>query len=285
MRDRDRDGKDMTEAQEQRVFVTGGASGLGKAIAMRFAKAGFKVCIGDLNVERGAEAEQALKLLSPDAFFVRCDVTDEQALEGVKEALSKRWGGVDVVVNNAGVAGTFGPIEDVSLDDWKWVFDVNLFGIVRGLKAFTPQFKAQGSGHFVNIASAAGLITAPMMSNYNAVKSSVVSLSETMAVELHASNINTTVVCPAFFETNLTESLNSEVKGVDMGGKVDRMMSRSTITAEDIADSIYKAVLNNEFWVVPHKSERRMWQLKRWFPNIFRKLLISKTKGLAAAVQ
>jgi len=267
---------------EQRVFVTGGASGLGKAIAMRFAEAGAKVCIGDLNDERGQEAEKALRALSPDSFYIACDVTDEQAICSVKETITTRWGGVDVVVNNAGVAGTVGRIEDINLDDWKRVFDINLFGVVRGIKAFTPAFKAQGHGHFVNISSAAGLLTAPLMSNYNSVKAGVVSLSETMRIELEASNIHTTLVCPAFFETNLMESMNSEMQDFDMGGKVNRMMSRSAVTAEDIANSIYDAVLNREFWVVPHKLERRMWVLKRWLPNLFHKQLAKKSKALIA---
>lgn len=268
--------------RENRLFVTGGASGLGKAIALRFAKAGFKVCIGDLNDDRGQEAEKELRALSPDSFYISCNVTDEQAIEHVRDILKDRWSGVDVVVNNAGVAGTAGAIENVSLNDWQQVFNINLFGVVRGIKAFTPMFKAQGSGHFVNIASAAGLISAPMISNYNAVKASVVSLSETMRIELGFSNINTTVVCPAFFKTNLTESMNNEIPGVDMNGKVNRMMSHSAITAEDIANDIYKAVLNNEFWVVPHKRERRMWVMKRWLPNVFHKQFSKKAKALFA---
>lgn len=273
----------MAAIQQQRVFVTGGASGLGKAIALRFASAGFKVCIGDINDQRGKEVEAVLQSLSPDCFYSYCDVSNEQSIEALKAQLIERWGGVDVVVNNAGVAGTAGAIDKVSLDDWQWVFNINLFGVVRGVKAFTPLFKNQASGHFVNIASAAGLLSAPMMSNYNAVKAAVVSLSETMAVELSASNINTTVVCPAFFETNLMESMNSEIAGVDMHGKVNRMMSRSTITADDIANSIYHAVLSNEFWVVPHKAERRLWVMKRWLPNLSRKLMAKKLKALAMA--
>jgi len=268
---------------DKRIFVTGGASGLGKAIALRFAQSGCKVCIGDLNDERGADAEKELRAFSPDSFYMACDVTDEQAINHVRETLTTRWGGVDLVVNNAGVAGTVGRIEDINLDDWKRVFDINLFGVVRGIKAFTPAFKAQGHGHFVNIASAAGLLTAPLMSNYNSVKAGVVSLSETMRIELEASNIHTTLVCPAFFETNLTESMNSELQDVDMSGKLNRMMSRSEVTAEDIADSIYDAVESREFWVVPHKLERRMWVLKRWLPNYFHKQLSKKSKALIEA--
>ena len=275
----------MKQNRQQRIFVTGGASGLGKAIALRFAKSGYKVCIGDLNHERGKEAESALQMLSPDSFYVNCDVTNERDIEDVKDNLIERWGGIDVVVNNAGVAGTVGAIENITLDDWQWVFDINLFGVVRGIKVFTPLFKQQGGGHFVNIASVAGLLTAPMMSSYNAVKAGVVSLSETMAIELGASNINTTVVCPAFFETNLMESMNNETSNIDMNSKVERVMSRSKITADDIADDIYKAVLNNQFWIVPHKRERCLWQMKRWFPNLSRQVIAKQTKRMFAAAK
>ena len=270
---------------DKRIFVTGGAGGLGKAIALRFAKAGYKVCVGDLHDERGQETEKELRAFSPDSFYVSSNVTDDAALESVKDTLEARWGGVDVVVNNAGVAGTAGAVEDVNLNDWKWVFDVNLFGVVRGIKTFTPGFKKQGSGHFVNIASAAGLISAPMMSNYNAVKAGVVSLSETMHVELGMSNINTSVVCPAFFKTNLMESMNSEIPGMDMSGKVNRMMARSAITADDIANDIFDAVQNNIFMVVPHKAERRLWIMKRLFPGYFFKQFSKKVKAMAVGAE
>ncbi|UZE97157.1 SDR family oxidoreductase [Alkalimarinus alittae] len=263
---------------DKRIFITGGASGLGKAIAMRFAREGFKVCIGDVNDERGHEAETELKAIAPDALYLFCDVTKVKHLESVRTELEDRWGGVDIVVNNAGVAGTAGAIEDVSLADWQWVIDVNLMGVVRGCKTFTPLFKQQGSGHFVNIASAAGLLSAPMMSNYNATKAGVVSLSETLLAELCTHNITTSVVCPAFFQTNLTESMRSHIGGVH--SKVNKLMSRSKITAEDVADSIFQAYMKEEFWVVTHPFERRMWYVKRLSAKGFNMLMQHQAKKL-----
>lgn len=263
---------------DKRIFITGGASGLGKAIAIRFAREGFNVCIGDVNDERGIETEAELKAIAPDAFYTFCDVTKLKDLESVRSALEERWGGVDIVVNNAGVAGTAGAIEDVSLADWQWVIDVNLMGVVRGCKAFTPLFKQQKSGHFVNIASAAGLLSAPMMSNYNATKAGVVSLSETLLAELCCDNITTSVVCPAFFQTNLTESMRSHIGGLH--SKVNKMMSRSKITAEDVADSIFQAYMKEEFWVVTHPLERRMWYVKRFLPKGFNLIMQHQAKKL-----
>lgn len=263
---------------DKRIFITGGASGLGKSIAMRFAREGFNVCIGDVNDERGLEAESELKAIAPDAFYLFCDVTKIKHLESVRTELEERWGGVDIVVNNAGVGGTAGAIEDISLADWQWVLDVNLMGVVRGCKVFTPLFKQQGSGHFVNIASAAGLLSAPMMSSYNVTKAGVVSLSETLVSELCQDNITTSVVCPAFFQTNLTESMRSHIGGLH--SKVNKMMSRSKITAEDVADSIFEAFKNKEFFVVTHPFERRLWYVKRFSPKGFNKLMQRQAKKL-----
>jgi NAD(P)-dependent dehydrogenase (short-subunit alcohol dehydrogenase family) len=263
---------------EKRIFITGGASGLGKAVAMRFAKAGFRVGIGDINDERGSEAESELKAQAPDAFYLPCDVTDIKDLEHARQQLEARWGGVDVVVNNAGVGGTAGTLEAVSLADWQWVIDINVMGVVRGCKTFIPLFKRQGGGHFVNIASAAGLMNAPFMSNYNVTKAGVISLSETLMVELVDDQITTSVVCPAFFQTNLTENMKSHIGG--MHAKVNKLMSRSKITAEDVADAIYKAYEKKAFWVVTHPVERRMWYFKRFMPNAFTWLMQRHAKKL-----
>src|SRR5687767_3586044 len=125
-----------------RIFITGGASGLGRALAERCAKAGWRVCIGDVHDARGAETVAALKALGAEADFVRCDVTREEDLISVRDRLDTTWGGVDVVVNNAGVAQA-GGIEDVSIDDWRWIVEINLLGVVRGCRVFTPVFRKQ----------------------------------------------------------------------------------------------------------------------------------------------
>ena len=135
----------------QRVFITGGASGLGRAIALRYAKEGAKVCIGDINPEQGVAVEAELNQAGGEGYFVECDVRRLSDFEKVRDDLVQKWGGVDVVVNNAGVASA-GSIEDTTIGDWEWILDINVLGVVRGCKAFTPLFKQQGSGAFVNVA-------------------------------------------------------------------------------------------------------------------------------------
>lgn len=248
----------------QRIFITGGASGLGKAIALRFARAGWKVCIADIHDDRGAETRDALSALGVDAFYVRCDVRREEDLRAVAEALGARWGGVDVVVNNAGVAQA-GAIEDVALDDWQWILDINLLGVVRGCKVFTPVFKRQGRGYFINIASMAGLLDLPQMSSYNVSKAGVVALSETLQNELAPVNIGVSVVCPSFFKTNLGESMRTT--DPKLGARMARLLEKSPITADDIADDIFRAVERREFLVLPHPEGRKAWLLKRFLPR------------------
>ncbi len=246
------------------IFITGGASGLGRAIAERYAAEGWNVCIGDLNASRGAETVAAIEAKGGSCEFVSCDVTKQSDLQRVADQLAKQWGSVDVVVNNAGVAQA-GDIDTVSLKDWQWIIDINIVGVVRGAKAFTPLFKKQGSGYFVNTASMAGLLNPPGMSAYNATKAAVVSISETMDVELEPYGIGVSVVCPSFFRTNLNESMRSTQPGMEKA--LDKLFEKSPINADDIANDIFNAVKNKQFFVLPHKDGRQIWAVKRLIPR------------------
>ncbi|WP_417659614.1 SDR family oxidoreductase [Pseudidiomarina sp.] len=260
----------------QRIFITGGASGLGFALAQICAKGGWQVCIGDRDIERGEAVIGSLQKWQPKAMFLPCDVTRMSDLEQVAKTLTEKWGGIDVVVNNAGVAQV-GKISDTTLTDWQWIIDINLLGVVRGCKVFTPLFKQQGSGHFVNIASMAGLLDVPNMSAYNATKAAVVSLSETLQNELVNDNIHVTVVCPSFFKTNLNQGMRSTIDGIEQ--KVDKLMSSSKLNAVDIARLIMKAVDKKKSHVLPHRQGRLAWYMKRWLPRSwYQKLLYSRMK-------
>jgi NAD(P)-dependent dehydrogenase (short-subunit alcohol dehydrogenase family) len=259
----------------QRVFITGGASGLGRALALRYAKEGAKVCIGDITPEQGGRVEKALTAAGGEGYFVECDVRRLTDLEKICEDLTNRWGGIDVVVNNAGVASA-GSIEETTMADWEWIMDINVLGVVRGCKAFTPQFKKQGTGAFVNVASMAGLMLAPLMDSYNVSKAGVIALSETLSQELRDSGIHVSCVCPAFFQTNLTNGMRSDIPGIQQN--INKLMKRSGITAEDVADDVFQAVENGDFWVLPHAKERRMWVLKRHAPKAFDWLMHKESK-------
>lgn len=265
----------------RRVFVTGGASGLGRALALRYARAGARVCIGDIHDARGEETLAELQMYASEAEYVHCDVTREEDLIAVRERLEQRWGGVDVVINNAGVAQA-GAIEAVSIEDWRWIVEINLLGVVRGCRVFTPLFKRQRGGYFVNVASMAGLLDVPYMSSYNATKAAVVSLSETLHNELSEHGIGVTVVCPSFFQTNLAESLRTPDPG--LRAVMTKLLSRSPLTADDIADEVLRAVEAKQFYVLPHREARAAWRLKRLLPrNLYVAAIRRQMRGIERA--
>jgi NAD(P)-dependent dehydrogenase (short-subunit alcohol dehydrogenase family) len=251
---------------DQRIFITGGGSGLGRALAERYGQAGWKVCIGDLSLERCAETLASLGAANVVCQALACDVTKEADLEAAAAWLKASWGGVDIVVNNAGVANA-GGIADVSMADWQWIVDVNLLGVVRGCKVFTPLFQAQKRGHFVNIASAAGLIHPPRCAAYNATKAAVVALSETLELELADDGIGVSVVCPAFFRTGLATGSQLRTSDAESRKLVERLVNKAKVAAPEIADAIFRGVEKGDFHVITHRETQAIWWLKRLLPH------------------
>ncbi len=251
--------------QQKRLFITGGASGLGRALALRYARDGWRVCIADLNDERGEATRLELVAAGAgEALYRHADVTREQDLQAIADELAQRWNGIDVLVNNAGVAQA-GAIEDVTLSDWQWIIDINLLGVVRGCKIFTPMFKRQGSGHIVNIASMAGLLDVPRMASYNVTKAAVVALSGTLEQELMADGIRVSVVCPSFFQTNLEETMRATDPGLKkMMGK---LLASGKLSADDIAERIFRGVAKQDMHILPHAAGERLWLSKRYLPH------------------
>ena len=247
-----------------RVLVTGAASGLGRAIAERFGRSGARVCVADVDEARGREVTASLAASRVQAMFQRCDVTRDEDLEAARDAIVSAWGGVDVVVNNAGVA-LAGPVDVVSMEDWRWIVEINLLGVVRGCRTFTPVFKAQRSGHFVNVASMAGLLDVPFMSAYNATKAAVVSLSETLQNELAEDGVGVSGVCPSFFRTNIAANMRTPDPG--LRAVTEKLLSRSRLTAADVADDVFEAVQGGRFYVLSHEDGRAAWMMKRLLPR------------------
>ena len=250
-------------AAGKRIFITGGASGLGRALAERYARAGWRVCIGDLDVERCADALAAIRVHSPHSQALACDVTREDALQAAADWLQREWGGVDVVINNAGVA-QMGGIAETTLDDWRWAVDINLLGVVRGCRVFAPLLRTQGGGQLVNIASMAGLVHMPNAAAYNATKAAVVALSETLQLELEPDGIRVSVVCPAFFRTDLAR--NMRAANPQLEGMTKRLVERARIGADEIAERIFAGIERGDPHILTHPEARRFWRLKRMLP-------------------
>jgi len=262
----------------KRIFITGGASGLGRALAERYARDGWRVLIGDVHEARGAETVAALAALGAEARFLRCDVTREADLESAASWLMESWGGVDVVVNNAGVAAS-GGIAETPLSDWQWIVDINLLGVVRGCRVFTPLFRRQGSGHIVNISSMAGLVHPPLLSAYDATKAGVVALSESLFLELAPEGIRVSVVCPAFFRTNLMETSRSSDPAFEATAR--GLVEKSRITPQEVARRIHRGVARGDFLILTHADGKVACLLKRFLPvSLYLRLMRRATAKL-----
>jgi NAD(P)-dependent dehydrogenase (short-subunit alcohol dehydrogenase family) len=262
-----------------RVLVTGGASGLGAALVQQLRARGDQVLVADLNAPRQARGPegQARGPEGDDVDFLRLDVTSQDDWDAALAWVEREWGGLDVLVNNAGVA-TGGRIDVATLEEWERVIDVNLLGVVRGCRAFTPLFKRQGSGHLVNTASAAGLVHPPGMASYNAVKAGVVALSETLRWELEPFGIAVTVVCPTFFRTNLAASLTGS--DTVLNRIAERLITRSQVTADQIAAVVVKGIDARRYLVLPDESARKAFFGKRFLTPLYER----QQRGFAARI-
>lgn len=239
----------------RRVLVTGAGSGLGLALVRRFAASGDQVLATDLT-----DPGDVLPDVLPDGVdYLRLDVRDDADWASARDRVVAEWGGLDVLVNNAGVASG-GRIDVSTMDEWAWVTDINLFGVVRGCRTFTPLFKEQLSGYFVNVASLAGLVHPPSMASYNAVKAAVVALSETLQHELAPFGVTTSVVCPGFFRT----SLMSSARGADRDAveKLAGLVDKSPFSADDIAAAVVEGVEQGTPLILPDEPARAAYQLK-----------------------
>ena len=187
------------------------------------------------------------------------DVTSDADWAAAVAEVERRWGGLDVLVNNAGIAGG-GRLDVADLAEWHRVLDVNLLGVVRGLQAFVPMLKRQRSGHIVNIASLAGLVHPAGLAAYNAAKAGVVALTETTGHELSPYGVLATAVCPGYFRTNLVSSLEGRDEAV--GELVARLVEASTVSPEDVASAVLDGIDRGVELLLPDEGAQSAWLLK-----------------------
>ena len=255
----------------RRVLITGAGSGLGRALAFRYAEAGWRVACADIRIERAEETVNLITGFGIGAMALEVDVGDDDSFEALRDMVLAAWEGVDLVINNAGVSGG-GSVLTASMDDWQWMLNINLLGVVRGCRLFGPVLLEQGGGRIVNIASFAALAGAPGMATYSTAKAGVVTVSEGLRADLEGSGVGVSVVCPSFFQTNLLEGFrapdNASLK------MATALMRDARESAADIAEAIYKGVERGDFLILPSAMVRKGWRLKRWFPEFyFRKLM------------
>ena len=251
----------MEDLQGKVAVITGGASGIGKAVAQRAATEGMRIVVADIEEGPLKDAENELTNRGAEAIGVVTDVSDAASVRSLRDAALDRFGAVHLVHNNAGV-GLGGPIWDVTEEDWRWILGVNLWGVIHGVATFVPLLIEQGEGHVVNTASIAGLTTAAFVGPYNATKQAVVAISETLFKDLQAleAPIGVSVLCPGFVQTRIAESDRNRpawapdraVGGVaELRAAVQQMVD-SGIPTEAVADRVIDGVRTNTFYILTH---------------------------------
>lgn len=238
----------------QVAVITGGASGIGLALAEALGARGLAVVIADIQQDTLDAAAETLSASGIDVLAVRCDVTSEQSVNDLADASFGWKGHVDVVCNNAGVVH-FGPaFED--LDSWRWVIDVDMWGVIYGCLAFTPRMLESGRpGHIVNTASTAGILGFSRIASYVAAKHAVVGMSQSMYFELEPTDVGISVLCPGVVTTNINTSERNRPGTDPTSVELQPFGTDRTeaMTPAQVSDIVIAAIEADQFWILPHE--------------------------------
>jgi NAD(P)-dependent dehydrogenase (short-subunit alcohol dehydrogenase family) len=256
----------MKELTGRVAVITGAASGIGLAMANAFAAEGMNIVLADVDEAGLNDASKRLNDSGTRAIAVPTDVREAAALDALRDAAVSAFGAAHVICNNAGI-GVGGPIWQVPLESWEWVFAVNFWGVVHGIRSFVPLLLEQGEGHVVNTASAAGLVAAPFLGPYSATKFAVVAASETLAMELNGTGIGVSVLCPLWVRTRIHESdRNAPPEVAALVGDESVFAGARDVIAgfieaglapEIVAERVVEAVKTGGFWILPHEEMRQ----------------------------
>lgn len=257
----------MKEFKDKVAVVTGAASGIGRAMAERFAAEGMKVVLADVEDSALASAEAAMKAAGATVLAVRTDVSKAADVEALAAATLEGFGRIHVLCNNAGVPPVTGPSWELTEADWQWVLGVNLWGVLHGIRVFIPiMLKQDTEGHIVNTASVAGLLSAPWFATYDVAKHGVVTLTESLHRELAAvgSKLKVSVLCPAWVKTQLMTgdrnrpaalSTDSPPATVPQSALMEQAVRQLVATGTDpagIADRVLRAIKDEQLYILPH---------------------------------
>lgn len=251
-----------------RAVVTGAASGFGRAVALTLAPRGARLVLSDVDTEKLEETAERAREAGAEVVLVACDVRDPEQVEAQARRADEAYGGTDILVNNAGVA-VAGPVGEVPLDDWRWQLDINLYGVIHGCHAFVPRMRAARRGWIMNVASSAGLLSAPLMAPYNVSKAGVIALTETLCGELRGTGVQVSALCPTFFRTNIHVSARAPEA---LAATTEKLVTRSSWSAEAIAEVALTGLERGELYVVPQLDGKVLWRAKRLLGERFHRL-------------
>ena len=248
----------LTGFADRVAVVTGGGSGIGRALALAFAREGAHVVVADLDEAAMGETCGAVQALGRGALAVRTDVADLAQVEALADRAYRRFGAVHLLCNNAGVVVS-GGLEHATRQDWQWLIEVNLWGVIHGLLAFLPRMIAQGpGGHVLNTASMAGLVASQGLGIYNTTKYAVVGLSETLAKDLRPYGIGVSVLCPMGVATRIREAERGRPAALRNPSGRERAPSVQligrTLTPEEVAEQALAAIRERQLYVITHEE-------------------------------
>src|SRR5690554_5078045 len=264
--------KKVRLSQQAYAVVTGAGSGIGRSFALELARRGGSVICADIDLAAAqATAKQIEHQFATAAFALQCDVGVAEQVQQLAEQSEQLLGHpVTLLINNAGV-GLGGKFDEVSLADWQWCMQVNLWGVIHGCHYFVPKLKQQGGGAIINVASAAGYTAAPEMTAYNVSKSSVLVLSETLSAELRGANIRINVLCPTLVPTNIMK--NGRLPA-HYSGLADHLLTHHAfVSCEQVVAQTLNNLDRGELYTIPQPDAKLFWWFKHAAPRLYTKLL------------
>lgn len=260
-------------------FITGGASGIGFAVAEAMASRGMALMLVDIEADTLAAAADSLSKTGAVIETAVLDVSDLDAYRRVAGQTLDRFGGVNFLFNNAGV-GSGGMAGTGGIEDWRWTVEVNLMGVVYGVECFLPAMRESGQpGHIVNTASMAGFLSNVGMGSYTATKFAVVGYSETLEMELAGSAIGVSVLCPAWVKTRINDSRRNHPDGrglsaadSSLGQQIAGIIEREGLHPEEIAELVVRGIENGDFYLFSHPDfwpmmQQRLERIKAAYPK------------------
>lgn len=264
-------GKKQQSSRNAYAVVTGAGSGIGRSFALELARRGGTVVCADIDLAAAEETVKLINGLGAKGFVFQCDVGDKAQVEQLSEqAEVLMQHPVTLLINNAGV-GLGGKFDELSLEDWQWCMNINLWGVIHGCHYFVPKLKKLGYGAIINVASAASYTAAPEMTAYNVTKAGVLALSETLSAELRKFKIKVNVLCPTLVPTNIIK--NGRIPGRYSKLADHALMNYAFTTSDLVAKLTLDRLDKGQLYTIPQIDAKSFWLMKRTSPDMYVKFL------------